>query len=249
MSSPARTTAGKGSQHPGPPLAAPATAFAVLFIATLVVSPLLGSGSLPSPFAGPAVIQHYFSTSHHASEVNGFLMFLSAVSLALFSAIALSRLDYLAPNAPGPAIGGVSGIVASVFLAVSAMIQWVLSRPAVTDEPALVRALQYLMFLSGGPAHTAALGFMVFGIAITSWFLRRLPRWLSVVGIVIAAVAVLSTVTMVASGLAPLVPIGRFAAMAWTVLMSVLLPRNRAPRRQAAARGNDAAARPANATT
>ncbi|HEY9388459.1 MAG TPA: hypothetical protein VIR27_01660 [Mycobacteriales bacterium] len=225
-----------GPRHPGPPLAAPAVAFAVLFVATLVIEPVLGSGSVPSPFSSPEIVEHHYATSHLASQINGFLLFLSAIWLALFSAVALSRLDYLAPNAPGPTIGAVGGIVASVLLAVSAMVRWMLSRPDITDEPALVRVLAYLMFLCGGPAHTAALGVLVFGMAITSWFLRRLPRWLSVVGFVVAAVAVLSSLTLLAPEVAPLVEVGRFTAMAWLVVMGALLPRTRAARRSVPAR-------------
>ncbi|HEY9475957.1 MAG TPA: hypothetical protein VIS06_19165, partial [Mycobacteriales bacterium] len=226
----------RGPRHPGPPLAMPAIACTVLFVAALVVGPALGSGSVPSPFSSPEVVGHYYSASHLASQVDGFLLFLSAVWLALFSAVALSRLDYLAPNAPGPTIAGVSGIVASVFLAISALIRSVLSLPTVTDQPVLVHALAYLMFLTGGPAHTVTLGLLVFGIAITSWFLGRLPRWLSVVGFVIAAIAVLSSLTMLTAAAVPLVPIGRFAAMVWIVAMSALLPRTRAARRPAPAR-------------
>jgi hypothetical protein len=238
MTTSAQPKRGRGAQHPGPPLGAPATLSVALFVASLFTGPLLGSGSLPSPFSSPAVIQHHFSTSATASQVGGFLLLISAIALAIFTAITWSRLDYLGPNAPGPAICGIGGILASLFLAISALIQWSLSRPSVIDQPTLVRALQYLMFLFGGPAHTIALGLLVFGIAITTRYLHRVPEWLPVVGMVIAVISILSTVTLLVPALAPLIPLGRFTALAWIIAMAALIPRNRAGRGATAGRAS-----------
>jgi hypothetical protein len=106
----------RGRRHPGPPLGAPVIAFAVLFVASLVIGPMLGAGTIPSPFSSPSVIQHYFAASHTASQVNGFLQVVAGIMLSLFGAILLSRLQFLAPNAPGPTIAGVGGILASAVL-------------------------------------------------------------------------------------------------------------------------------------
>ena len=224
----------KGKQHPGPPLGAPAAAFVLLFGASLVTGPVLGTGSLPSPFSSPDAVQRYFAHGQTASQVNGFLQLAAAIMLTLFSAVLLSRLQFLAPNAPGPAIAGVGGVVASVFLAIAGLLQWVLGRPGMTDDPAVVRTVHYLLFLCGGPAHTAALGICVLGMAITCWFLNRLPRWVAVAGIVIAVLAVLSAATLLVPGPAVLMSIGRFAGMVWLVVVALLVPRERAARRRPA---------------
>lgn len=220
----------KGRQHPGPPLGAPAVAFVVLFGASLVTGAVLGTGSVPSPFARPGVIQDHFAQSHTASQVSGFLQLGAAIMLMLFSAVLLSRLQFLAPNAPGPVIAGVGGIVASVFLAIAALLQWVLGRPGMTDDPAVARTVQYLSSLCGGPAHTAALGICVLGMAVTCWFLNRLPRWMPVAGIGVAVLAALSVAALLAPTLAVLVPVGRFAGMVWLVVVALLIPRDRAAR-------------------
>ncbi|WP_028925357.1 hypothetical protein [Pseudonocardia acaciae] len=215
--------------HPGPPLAAPAIAFVVLFIAPGFFG---GAGGIPSPFGPTATVHAHFAANLMSSQLNGFMMFLSAVFLVLFSALALSRLTYLAPNAPGPTIAGVGGVVAGVLLAVSALVGWVLGQPVAVEQPGLTHVLHFLSFVLGGPGHVAALGLLVFGLAITSWFLRRAPRWLCVVGFVIAAVSVLSSVSLVVTPAAPLIPLGRFTGMAWLVAISFLIPRERAARRE-----------------
>lgn len=223
----------KGREHPGPPLSAPAIGFVLFFLASLIIGPLVGHGATPSPFSSPDVIQHYFATNTTASQVNGFLQLGSGFMLLLFSGILLSRLQFLAPNAPGPTLASVGGIAAAILMMVNGAIQWVLGQPGMTDQPVLVRALQYLFFICGGPAHTAALGVLVLGMAATSWFLNRQPRWLVIAGIVIGTIAVLSVITMLAPAAAPLIPIGRFTGMLWIVVMSLLTPRDRGARRLA----------------
>lgn len=222
--------------HPGPPLAAPAAAFLIFFLAPSFLGPLLGAvGQVPSPFLRSEVVQAYFAANPHPTQLSALLMFWSALALALLTAIAHSRLDYLSPNAPGPTIAAAGGIVASAMLAVSSACTWVLGQPVTSDQRDLTHVLHYLSFVSGGPIHTAALGFLVFGLSITTWFLRRTPRWLCIVGYVIAAVAVLSSLTMAVPALAPLIPLGRFTAMIWLVAVGLLIPRSRQARVRPAA--------------
>ena len=225
-----QTKVRRGPEHPGPPLVVPAVAFAVIFVASLVVPVALGRGLLPSPFAGSNVIQNFFATSTQAVQITGFMQLLSALLLALFSAVAWSRLDYLAPNAPGPAIAGVGGMLAAIFLGLTAMFQWTLSQGAVLALSGLVRALHYLQFLFGGPAHTAGLGILVLGFAVTFWFVRRLPRWLCHVGFAIALLAMVSTLALLVPALAPLVALGRFGAILWLIAVAAQTPRTRRAR-------------------
>ncbi|WP_018681532.1 hypothetical protein [Actinokineospora enzanensis] len=219
------------ARHVGPPLAAPALAFLLLFVASLVLGPILGTGPTPSPFSDPQTVQDYFTGSHTALQVNGFLQFDAAIALAVFTAVSVSRMRYLAPNVPGPVIGGIGGILASAFLGLNGLLQWTLGQAGVTDDPTLVRALQYLFFALGGPAHTAGLALLIAGIAVTALFLRAVPRWFGIVGVVIAAIGVLSLLTLLSKDVAMLIPIGRFTGMLWIVAVAFLLPRSR-PRRQ-----------------
>lgn len=219
------------TRHPGPPALAPAVAFVVIFALSILAGPVLGPGPIPSPFNGSASSQQFFAASHAASQIAGLLMLLSSLALAWFSALAYSRLNFLAPNAPGPAITLIGGLFSATMLAVSAAIEWVLSRPEATADPAVVSALQYLMFITGGPAHTVALSMLITGLAVTSWFLRRAPRWLLTAGFAIALVNLLSCLTFLDQAAAPLIPLGRFTAMPWLITASAFLPRHRQARR------------------
>ncbi|WP_328603379.1 DUF4386 domain-containing protein [Amycolatopsis sp. NBC_00345] len=215
------------ARHVGPPLAAPALAFLLLFVGSLILGPILGTGPTPSPFSDAQVVLDYFANNRTAVQVDGFLQFDAAISLAVFTAVSVSRMRYLAPHVPGPVIGGVGGILASAFLGLNGLLQWTLSQPGVTDNPALVRALQYFFFALGGPAHTAALGLLIAGIAVTALFLGAVPKWFGIAGVVIAAISVLSLLTLLVTDLALLVPIGRFTGMLWIVAVAFLLPRSR----------------------
>jgi hypothetical protein len=220
-----------GAAHPGPPLAAPAIAFAATFLAGVLAGPISGAGPIPSPYKHADVIARYFAASHDATATASWFTLLSASALVFFSAIAFSRLNFLAPNAPGPAIAGFGGIAAAGLLGVSGVVEWVLSRPAVTDQAGLVHALDYLMFISGGPAHTDALGVMVLGLAVTSLYVHRTPRWLAILGIVVGGIDLLASITLLTAAAVPLIPIGRFASLIWIIAISLLLPRDRAARR------------------
>jgi hypothetical protein len=220
----------RGRAHPGPPLAVPALAFVATFAASVLAGPVIGSGTVPSPYSHAAVIGRYFVANHTATQVGALFLLLSATALVFFSAIAWSRLSFLAPNVPGPGIAGFGGLSAAALLAVSGSLEWVLSRPEVTSQPGLVRMLDDAVFVTGGPAQTGALAMAMLGLAVTTWFVRRTPPWLSVLGVVIAVADIVSMLSLLTSSLTPLIPIGRFTSLIWIVAISVALPRTRAAR-------------------
>jgi hypothetical protein len=228
---PSRTSGlSRGRAHPGPPLAVPAVAFVATFVASVLAGPVLGNGTFPSPYADAGVIERYFAANQTATGVGALFLMLSATALVFLSAIAWSRLTFLAPNVPGPAIAAFGGLSAAALLGVSGSLEWVLSRSSVTSQPGLVRMLDAAVFVTGGPAHTGALGMTMLGLAVTTWFVRRTPPWLSVLGVVIAVVDIVSMLSLLSSTLMPLIPAGRFGSMIWIVAISVLLPRTRAAR-------------------
>jgi hypothetical protein len=220
----------RGRAHAGPPLAVPALAFLVTFGASGLVGPLVGSGTFPSPYSHAGVVERYFAANHTATCLGAFFLLAAATALVFFSAIVWSRLTFLAPNVPGPAIAAFGGLSAAALLAVSGSEEWLLSRPDVTSQPGLVRMLDDAVFVTAGPAHTGALGMLMLGVAVTTWFVRRTPRWLSVLGVAFAVVDIASTLSLLTSTLTSLIPIGRFGSMLWIVAISVLLPRTRAAR-------------------
>lgn len=210
----------------GPHLGVLALVSTGLLVTGLVLSAALG-GMIPSPYANAEVIRSYFLTQPDAVRAAGVLAFASSVPLAIYAATASARLRQLGVTAPGATIALAGGVLAAGSLTLSGLLLWVLSRPAVRTEEPLVRALQDLAFLTGGPAHVVFLGLLVAGVAVPALVLRLLPRPLAWGGLAVAAVAELSTLALVWPALSLLLPLARFPALGWLLVAGWLLPRRR----------------------
>ena len=212
----------------GPPLGVLAVVVTALFLAGLVLGIVLAGGvAFPSPFASGPDILAYFRDHQFAVQVSAFLQFGAAIPLAIYAATANARLHQLGIRAPGATIALAGGLLAAAFMACSALVSWVLSRPEVAEAPILVRALQDLAFAMGGPGHVVPLGLLVAGISVPGLLARLLPRWLSIAGLVIAALAELSTLTLLIADASYLLPVARFTGLAWLIIAGFLLPRER----------------------
>ncbi len=90
-----------------------------------------------------------------------------------------------------------------------------------------------LVFVTGGVGHVAPLGLLVAGIAVPSLVGRLLPRWLAWLGIGLALIAELSTLSLLTPAAMVALPIARFGGFAWLIAVGALLPRaarRRSPR-------------------
>jgi hypothetical protein len=224
------TTSGRTPRQAtgGPPLGILAVVFTTLFIGGIVISTIMAGGdTFPSPFGSSAQILTYFHDHQDAVRVSAFLQFAASVPMAIYAATASARLRNLGIRAPGATIALVGGILAAAMLGLSGLVTWVLSRPELLGEPAVVRALQDLAFAIGGTGHVVFLGLLVAGIAVPGLLAGLLPRRLALTGLVIAAIAELSTLTLLVSGTAFLLPIARFTALAWLIAIGFLLPGTR----------------------
>ncbi|MFI9818680.1 DUF4386 domain-containing protein [Saccharothrix variisporea] len=220
MTSPAART--------GPPLGVLAVVFAALFVAGLVLSVVLAGGAVfPSPFGAAEDITAYFRDHQNAVRVGALLQFAASVPLALYAATASARLGV---RAPGAHIALAGGLLAAVFLACSALVSWVLSLPEVAGETLLVRPLQDLAFITGGPGHVVPLGLLIAGVAVPGLLTGVLPRGVALAGLVIAGIAELSTLVLLVPQAAYLLPAARFTGLAWLVVTGFLLPRSRRER-------------------
>jgi hypothetical protein len=213
----------------GPPLAGLAGISLVLLIGGLVLSGVLG-GTIPSPYGDPVTIAEHFARYPDAVLATAVFLFASAVPLALYAATASARLRSLGVTAPGATIALAGGTLAAAMLTLSALATWVLARPAVRVEVPLVRALHDLAFLSGGVAHVVFLGLLLAGVAVPGLLLGLLPRVVAAVGLAVALVAELATVSLFWEPATALVPIGRFGGLLWLVVAGALLPRSRRSR-------------------
>ncbi|OHU92304.1 hypothetical protein BKN37_25250 [Mycobacterium talmoniae] len=125
------------------------------------------------------------------------------------------------------ALGG--GLLAAGALGLAGLVAGVLARPEVTAEPAVVHALYYLVFLTGGTGHIVALGLLLTAMAVPSLVLGLLPRPVAWAGLVLAAIAELTTLVLVWPAVAPLLPIARLGGLVWLIVAGALLPTSRAP--------------------
>ncbi|MEV6520348.1 DUF4386 domain-containing protein [Longispora sp. NPDC051575] len=212
----------------GPPLGILGLVFTALFLGGLFGGIALGGGDIyPSPYAAPEEILGYFRGHADAVRISAVLQFAAAIPLGIYAATASARLHRLGVRAPGATVALAGGVLASAFLALSGMLTWTLSRTEFHDHDAAIRILHDLAFATGGPGHVVPLGLLVAGIAVPGLLARLLPRWLAVAGLVIAAVAELSTLSLLVEGAGVLLPIARFTGLIWLVTAGFLLPKTR----------------------
>jgi hypothetical protein len=201
-----------------------------LLVAGLVVGVALG-GVMPLPYN--SAILDYVAGHHDAAVAIAVGTFGSSIPLALYAATASARLRQLGITAPGATIALAGGLLASAGLALSGLTAWILSRPEVTSDPALVRALYYLTFLTGGPWHVVTLGLLIAGIAVPGLIVGLLPRPVAWAGLVIAVLAELTTLVLIWQALSPLLPLARFAGLIWLIVAGAVLPLRRRNKQEA----------------
>jgi hypothetical protein len=218
----------------GPPLALLAAISLVLLLAGLVIGVAL-AGVMPLPYGSPTAIQDYVAGHHAAAVAIAVGTFGSSIPLAIYAATASARLRQLGITAPGATIALAGGLLASAGLALSSLTAWTLSRPEVTSDTALVRALYYLTYLTGGPWHVVTLGLLIAGIAVPGLVVGLLPRPVAWAGLAIAGLAELTTLVLIWPGLSPLLPVARFTGLIWLIVAGAMLPLRRRNRQDARA--------------
>jgi hypothetical protein len=202
-----------------------ATSIALLF-GGLTIGVALG-GRPPLPYGSVAAVQQYVQNQPSALRVIAVTTFASSVLLAVYAATVIARLRWLGDTGAGPTIALTGGILAAGSLGLTGLLGWTLSRPEITGDTTLVRALYLLAFLVGGAAHVVALGVLIAGIATSGLALRSLPRMLAWVGIAIAAFCELTMLVLAWQPLGPALPVARVAALAWLLVAGALLPTRR----------------------
>jgi hypothetical protein len=214
-------------RHVGPPLVPVALVSTGLFIASLIVG-AAGGGPFPSPFDHDPQVFAFFSAHTTTVRWAAALQFASAVPLAILAASLSSRVRYLGfARVPGVLIASTGGALASGMLMTSALVQWVLSRPGVSSDHAVIRALADLAFATGGPGSVVFLGLLLAGLAVPAAIGRLLPRPVAIAGLAFALVAELSTIALLARQAAFLLPVARFGGLAWLIAAAALLPASR----------------------
>jgi len=217
------------ARHRGPNLGVVGVVYAVLFLASLAATEILSKGNhLPSPVISADLMQAFFTGNGDAVSLAAFLQFGAAVPLGIFAATLASRLQFLGLNVAGVFITLFGGFAASLFSAISAVLQWALALPGVASQADITHLLHLLSFATGGVGFVVTFGLFLAGVSVIAWFTRILPRWLVVLGLVIAAIAQLSSLSLIFIPATFLLPVVRFVGLIWMIATGLLLPRSRA---------------------
>jgi hypothetical protein len=115
-------------ERAGLSLLGPAVATVASFMLSLLVGLVFAGRVYSSPFSADDTLHGYFAGHHTMVQFVAFLQFGSAVALAVLTCVLWARLRELAPTVQGATYAAAAGgIVAASFLALSALVQWVLS--------------------------------------------------------------------------------------------------------------------------
>jgi hypothetical protein len=203
-----------------------AIVYTPLFVANIASAVLLRHGpSFVTPFGDAEATRVFFAANPFAVKLSAFFFFGSAVPLAIYTATVVSRLRYLGVRAAGTNIALFGGFAASGGIAISGLCTWVLSVPEVSASLVTTRVLYFMAFLFGGAGFAVAFGLLAAGVSVTSrHFARLLPRWLVVLGMIVAVAGELSSLSLIAYPANLAIPVTRFVGFAWLILVGGRLP-------------------------
>ncbi|WP_316837011.1 hypothetical protein [Pedobacter nutrimenti] len=217
-------TVHSGQKYRGPHPGITALVYVILFMASIILVPLLSNGSaFPSPFADIEKIQQLIHDFPWALKINAFLQFGAAIPLGLFTAAVVTKIKTMGVNAAGLNIALFGGITASVWVSISSLFTWVLCQPGIADQPGTIHLLRLLSFATGGIAHLLPLGLLMAGISVPCLLLKYCPAWIAWLGIVLAVFAELSFFGLVFQQAFILLPIVRFISYIWMIAIGFAL--------------------------
>lgn len=212
----------------GPSLLLLVTAHFLLFVAGLVFAAVLRHGGhFVTPFAPAEQVQAFLALSPTAVRVSNFFLFGSAVPFGIFAVTAVSRLRFLGVRAAGTNIALLGGLIATLALLLSGLVGWILSVPEVLASAPTVKMVSFLNFVLGGVTFAVGFGLLAAGVSVTCYFMRLLPRWLVVFGMVLALTGELSSLSLVAYPANFFIPITRYLGLVWMFSVAVVLGRDR----------------------
>jgi hypothetical protein len=217
-----------GRRHQSPPLGILAIVFTVLFCAGLYpVTAFGGKPYFPGPWESAQTIVAFFQARPSAVLLCAFLQFGSAIPLGIFTASAVSRLKFLGVQAAGADIALFGGFATTFLLMANGCVLWTLTYPGVTHDAAVTQALYYLGFGLGGPGYSVPFGLLMAGICVPAYFRKLVPRWIILLGMVLALCGELSWLNMEFAPAIYLIPLTRFPGFVWMIAMGFALPSTR----------------------
>jgi len=212
----------------GPSLILLVTVHILIFVAGLVAAATLRHGApYVPPFAPAEEVRLFFAQSPTAVRVSNFFLFASAVPFGIFAVTIVSRLRFMGVRAAGTNIALLGGLTATIALILSGTTGWVLSVPEVSASAQVVKAFFYLCFLFGGTVYSVGFGLLAAGVSVTSYFMKLLPRWMVMLGMLVAITGELSSLSLIAYPANFFIPITRYVGLIWMVSVAVALTKKR----------------------
>lgn len=212
-------------RHRSPHLGALAIVFTVLFCMGLFpVTWFGGMPYFPGPWEPAHTIVAFFQARPSAVGLCAFLQFGSAIPLGIFTASAVSRMEFLGVRAAGPRIALFGGFATAFVLIANACVLWAMARPEVASDTALTVALYYLAYALGGPGYSVSFGLLMAGLSVPLLFMRITPRWVPILGLLLAACGELSWINLQIPSAIFLVPLTRFPGFVWLIAVGFALP-------------------------
>jgi hypothetical protein len=214
-------------RHASPHLGLVALAYVILKIAS--VFPVSAFGSKPPWFpalnAPVSQVVAYFGMHSFRVLLCAFLQMGAAIPFGIFAASAASRLRFLGATAAGTYIAFFGGVMAAMDEFWSGAVIAVMAQPIVTEEAPLVHAFHYLSVAFGGPGFTMPFGLLMAGISIVGSFMKLLPKWVVVLGILLALVGELSWLSIMLPKANFLIPLARWPGFVWLIACGFKLPK------------------------
>jgi hypothetical protein len=220
------------TRHASPHLGAVAAVYVVLKIASVVPVSAFGMPFGVKPPFFPALnapitqVSNYFAGHAHAVLMCAFLQFGAAIPFGIVTASVVSRFRFFGTKAAGIYIALFGGFLAAQDEVISAAVLWVLSRPVISQAPVFAQALHYLAVALGGPGFTVPQGLLMAGISVVGSFMKVLPKWIVVLGLVLAVTGELSWLSMIFPQAGVLIPLTRWPGFIWLIAMGFALPRS-----------------------
>lgn len=215
-------------QFRGPSLLLLVTVHFLIFASGLVAASVLRHGAhFVTPFGSAEQVRAFLALSPTAVRVGNFFLFASAIPFGIFAVTTVSRLRFLGVRAAGTNIALLGGLIATIALILSGSVGWILSVPEVLASAPTVKMVNFLNFLLGGVVFAVGFGLLAAGVSVTCYFLRLLPRWLVVFGMLMALTGELSSLSLVAYPANFFIPITRYLGFIWMFSVAIALTRNR----------------------
>jgi hypothetical protein len=181
----------------------------------------------PGPTATVAEMVAFFSHRQAGVLLCAFLQFGSAIPLGIFTTTAIARMKFLGVRAAGIDIALFGGLATSISLMTSAGFLWAMTYPGIPENADVLHALYRVSFAIGGPGYSVPFGLLAAGISIPAAFYKLMPKWVIILGLIVAVIGELSWFEILSVKLLPLIPLARFPGIVWIIAAGFTLAKNK----------------------